>query len=142
MMSRIWPICAEEKVWATKIGNRVSAPLDFALKVAFPNPFNSFATTTSRCLAGMQGGQSVDHDLNGRLIQTLLDGERVAGTHATGVGCSSQPSECIWRGLEPGGMPHKKLTLVKVDSCCLDRNNPPAAEAVGGIFLLGLIPSY
>ena len=88
-------------------------PGEFALAEIYPNPFNSFARIAFAVPeAGMV--RLAIYDLNGRLIQTLLDGERYAGAHTAVWDASAQPSGVYLARLEAANRTtSRKLTLVK-----------------------------
>jgi hypothetical protein len=56
-------------------------PAEFALQGNYPNPFNP-TTTINYSLGGADNVTLSVYDLSGRLVSTLVDGYRNAGTHA------------------------------------------------------------
>ena len=66
-------------------------PADFSLSEAFPNPFNSVTRMT--CALPVDAKVSVCvYDLEGRLIEKLVDSELAAGRHTVSWDGAAAPS--------------------------------------------------
>jgi len=93
--------------------NRRALPSEYAISEVYPNPFNS----TVRISFALREAGDVKLsicDLNGRLIQTLLEFECAAGTHTAMWDASSMPSGLYLARLKCNGHPAmRKLTLIK-----------------------------
>jgi len=74
-----WPSTGEGfGQWLTEL--EVEIPPDFALSSAYPNPFNPITTLAFALPEAMKVNLAV-YDITGRLIATLVNGWRDAGTH-------------------------------------------------------------
>jgi len=67
------------------------APASFALLGNYPNPFNP-TTTINFSLGSSDNVKLSVYDLSGRLVSTLVDGSREAGTHAVSFDASGLAS--------------------------------------------------
>jgi len=88
-------------------------PLEFALKAAYPNPFNS--STSIRYSIPQAGLVRLSiYDLSGREIAQLVEGMVFVGTHEVTFNARSWPSGLYLVQLESGGQTAlRKLTLIK-----------------------------
>ena len=93
-------------------------PLHFAVSNAYPNPFNP-QTNINVDLAADQKIQVHIYDIQGRLVQTLYDGELNAGSHiltwdGSAMNGKAVPSGTYFVRLNGGGMESwQKVTLLK-----------------------------
>ena len=88
-------------------------PESFELKQNYPNPFNP-ATTISYTMS--QPGQvSLEvYDLNGRLVETLVDGHQAAGPYSVNFDAHNLPSGTyVYRLKTEKGTQTRKMILVK-----------------------------
>ncbi len=101
----------EEKI---QVSNEAfGVPDSFELKQNYPNPFNP-STTISYSLSN-PGVVSLNvYDLNGRLIQTLVDGHQAAGPHAVTFEARNLPSGTyVYKLSTAKGTETRKMILVK-----------------------------
>jgi len=73
--------------------SEVSLPADFGLKQNYPNPFNPETTICFELPQAAHANIAI-YNLQGQLIRTLVDDERIAGTHTI-----------IWNGRNENGLP-------------------------------------
>ncbi len=90
-----------------------TVPTEFYLSQAYPNPFNS----TTRISYGLPVESNVSlqlYDLSGRLIQTLVAGERQAGIKTTILNAADLPSGLYFTRLSASGHVFtRKVMLVR-----------------------------
>jgi hypothetical protein len=92
---------------------RTEVPLEFALKDAAPNPFNA-STVASYELRVPSHVRLRVYDLAGKLVSTLVDGLRAAGTHNATFDGSRLASGMYLAKLEAGEYSAvQKLVLLK-----------------------------
>ena len=88
-------------------------PTEFYLSQAYPNPFNS----TTRITYGLPVTSNVSlklYDLSGRLIQTLVEGEKQAGIQTTILNAAELPSGLYFVRLSASGHVFtRKVMLVR-----------------------------
>ncbi len=88
-------------------------PTDYAVLGAYPNPFNP-TTTLSYALPEAGKVQLQVFDVNGRLVQTLVDGQREAGVHEVTFDASNLASGVYIYRLQAGDFNASgKLVLMK-----------------------------
>jgi hypothetical protein len=91
----------------------VSQPVNFALMCALPNPFNPTTTISYELRAAGHVSLKV-YDTAGRLVATLVDGWREAGTHRATFDGSNLASGIYLAKLEAGSnTATQKLVLMK-----------------------------
>ena len=90
-----------------------SVPESFELQQNYPNPFNPSTTITFNLSHPGQVSLKV-YDLNGRLVDTLVDGQQASGPHSVTFNAGNLPSGTyVYRLTTPGGTQTKKMTFVK-----------------------------
>lgn len=88
-------------------------PETFDLRQNYPNPFNP-STTISFSLSHPGQVSLKVYDLNGRLIDTLVEGQQAAGPQAVTFDAGDLPSGTyVYRLTTPTGTQTKKMVLVK-----------------------------
>ncbi len=101
---------------ATVTGNTIVIPTDYALHPAYPNPFNPVTTIKF----GIPAVESLRvttlqiYNINGRLIETLIDGQIESGFHSVQWSAEGFPSGLYFVKLDAGMFTQtQKLMLVK-----------------------------
>lgn len=90
-----------------------SAPMDYALLPAFPNPFNPETHLSFTLPEDAQVSLAI-YDLSGRIVATLYDGWYPAGSYDAIFGASNLPSGVYFARLEAGNHQQtQKLFLMK-----------------------------
>jgi len=90
-----------------------AAPMEFGLTGAYPNPFNS-AVRLDYSLAEAGRVNLSIYDLNGRLIDVVVNSEKSIGVHSVHWNASALPSGVYIAALKAGERASKvKVTLVK-----------------------------
>jgi hypothetical protein len=78
-------------------------PNEFLLHPAYPNPFNPITTISFSVPVGTWHAMSIDiFDINGHLIETLIDGQIETGHHSIDWNANSYPSGVYFIKLEAG----------------------------------------
>jgi hypothetical protein len=99
----------------THIANepKYSTPQHFSLQQNFPNPFNS--ETTIQFNVARSSHVTIDiHDLLGRPLQTIIDGNLVAGQYSARIVLPTLPSGIYWCRMRAGNFVEtKKLLLLR-----------------------------
>jgi len=89
-----------------------TAPMEFGLTGAYPNPFNS-AVRLDYSLAEAGRINLSIYDLNGRLVDVVVNGEKSLGVHSVHWNAEGLPSGLYVARLESRGRTSMmKLTLV------------------------------
>jgi hypothetical protein len=84
----------------------------FALEQNFPNPFKSQETTIRFTLPRRTQVQLIVYDMNGRVVKTLVNGTRDAGTHAIPFQDNALPTGIYFYKLSADGFSDvKKMTV-------------------------------
>ena len=111
-------MCIRDRVYKTdgfavvRMG-MAEAPTEFCLIGAYPNPFNS-AVRLDYSLAEAGRINLSIYDLNGRLIDVVVNSEKSIGVHSVHWNASALPSGLYLARLESQGRTAMmKLTLVK-----------------------------
>ncbi|MDP8239620.1 MAG: T9SS type A sorting domain-containing protein [Candidatus Hatepunaea meridiana] len=96
-----------------RIGKSSLLPVNYDIKPAYPNPFNSYTNITysipEPCLVKI-----TIYGVNGRLIKTLLNDQIDAGNHKLTWGASNRPSGIYFCRMETMSYKHTvKLLLVR-----------------------------
>jgi flagellar hook assembly protein FlgD len=76
-------------------GNTITLPTEWALSPAFPNPFNPVTTINFNIpkIVESQGMMSLQvYNINGKLIETLIDGRLESGFHTIDWNAKNSPS--------------------------------------------------
>ena len=95
-----------------EVGVSAPVPAEFHLSNAFPNPFNAATRITYRIPDATVVTISV-MDISGRLVQTLVDGEKPSGTHAVTWDAHTETSGVYFIRLETAGFKStRKLVLI------------------------------
>lgn len=90
-----------------------STPETFELSQNYPNPFNPSTTISFNLSQPGQVSLNV-YDLNGRLIDTLVNGQQAAGPQAVTFDAGHLPSGTyVYRLTTPSGTQTKKMILIK-----------------------------
>ncbi len=93
--------------------NKKQLPVHFALSQNYPNPFNP-TTTISYQLPEAAHVTVAIYDLQGRLVETLVNGEKAAGSYSVQWDAGSQPSGVYFYKIQAGRFAAtKKLLLLK-----------------------------
>jgi hypothetical protein len=101
---------SEEGIWETE---SVFGPKSFTLKANYPNPFNPATTINFSLTAGANVKLSI-YDVNGKLIETLVDGYREAGEYSsTWNGSNVASGTYLYRLSVDGQTITRKMTLLK-----------------------------
>jgi hypothetical protein len=97
------------------IGSTIVIPTQYALHPAYPNPFNPVTTIQFGVPVGTWHAMSIDiFDVNGRLIETLIDGSIESGLHTIEWNADGYPSGVYFVKLDAEGFTQtQKLMLVK-----------------------------
>ncbi|MBC8197155.1 MAG: T9SS type A sorting domain-containing protein [Candidatus Marinimicrobia bacterium] len=97
-------------------GSTIVIPTEFVLHPAYPNPFNP-VTTISFGVPNVETGHTVSlqvFDINGRLIETLIDGQIETGFHTIEWNAEGYPSGVYFVKLDASEFTQtQKLMLVK-----------------------------
>lgn len=98
----------------TNLNKRNSTPLGFRLYANYPNPFNP-STTIRYSLPAAQKVKLVVYDVNGRLLQTLVDSQQAAGSHSVTFDATNLSSGVYYYKLtnENGQTKSQKMILLK-----------------------------
>jgi hypothetical protein len=100
----------EEGIWETE---GVFGPKSFTLKANYPNPFNPATTINFNLTAGANVNLSI-YDVNGKLVETLVDGYREAGDYtSTWNGSNVASGTYLYRLTVDGQSITRKMTLLK-----------------------------
>lgn len=84
----------------------------FSLEQNFPNPFKGSETTIRFTLPRRTQVQLIIYDMNGRVVKTLVNGVKDAGTHAIPFRDQSLPSGVYFYRIEADGYSDvKKMTV-------------------------------
>ena len=108
----------ESVIVADLEGNNIAAssvivPLEYALAAAYPNPFNP-VTTLSFSLPEIQDVTMQVYNLQGRVIETLVNGSMQAGYHTVKWNADNQSSGVYFVKIIAGNyVDTQKLMLVK-----------------------------
>ena len=91
----------------------VELPTQTTLASAYPNPFNP--VTTINYSLGISGILTLNvYNLNGQLVETLVNGTKKAGNYSITWNASQQPSGMYFLRMEAGGeVQNRKLLLIK-----------------------------
>ena len=97
-----------------QVSNEVyGVPESFQLEQNYPNPFNP-STTISYTMTHAGPVSLKVYDLNGRLVETLIDGHQAAGPHSVNFDAQNLPSGTYVYRLTTGqGTQTRKMILVK-----------------------------
>ncbi|MCD6235159.1 MAG: hypothetical protein DRP86_04260 [Candidatus Neomarinimicrobiota bacterium] len=99
-----------EGIWETE---GVFGPKSFTLKANYPNPFNPATTINFNLTAGANVNLSI-YDVNGKLVETLVDGYREAGDYtSTWNGSNVASGTYLYRLTVDGQSITRKMTLLK-----------------------------
>ncbi|MEQ9265562.1 MAG: endo-1,4-beta-xylanase [Balneolaceae bacterium] len=92
---------------------RDEAPLSFKLNHNYPNPFNPSTMITFE-LPQASNVKIMVYDITGRLVETLVDSRKGAGTHAVTFNASNLSSGVYLYEIQAGSFREvKKMTLIK-----------------------------
>jgi len=86
-----YPVAGAEDPFVHIIKNDIDLPTEYALHGAYPNPFNPTTNINFDLPVSGQVKLAV-YDLQGRLVQTLVDGQRSAGAHTVTFNASNLAS--------------------------------------------------
>lgn len=92
---------------------RDEAPLSFKLNHNYPNPFNPSTMITFE-LPQASNVKIMVYDITGRLVETLVDSRKAAGTHEVSFNASNLSSGVYLYEIQTGSFREvKKMTLIK-----------------------------
>lgn len=92
---------------------RDEAPLSFKLNHNYPNPFNPSTMITFE-LPQASSVKIMVYDITGRLVETLVDSRKSAGTHAVSFNADNLSSGVYLYEIQAGSFREvKKMTLIK-----------------------------
>jgi hypothetical protein len=99
---------------ASVTGSTVVMPTEFALHPAYPNPFNPVTIIRYSVPEALHAISLRVFDVNGRLIETLIDGNIKAGIHTIDWDANGLPSGMYFLKMNSGDfMDSQKIILVK-----------------------------
>jgi len=99
--------------WDNSLPDESSVPLEFGIDAVRPNPFNG-TTVVSYQLSVVSFMTLKLYDLNGRLVQTVVEGWMPAGQHRAAIDGSRLAAGVYFVRLEAGGKTETiKTALVK-----------------------------
>jgi hypothetical protein len=99
--------------WDNSLPDESSVPLEFGIDAVRPNPFNG-TTVVSYQLSVVSFMTLKLYDLNGRLVQTVVEGWMPAGQHRTAIDGSRLAAGVYFVRLAAGGRTETiKTALVK-----------------------------
>ena len=94
-------------------GKEISTPVDFELSQNYPNPFNPVTTIDYSIINKSNVNMSV-FDMTGRLIVTLVEGEKQAGAYSVSWDASNIASGIYFYKITANGLSTtRKMTLLK-----------------------------
>ncbi len=111
-MDGVWRRPTTEILTGVKDGNK-GVPASFSLNQNYPNPFNP-TTTIGYDVPVRIHVTIVAYDILGRLVETLVDGERQPGHYEVTFNASRLPSGIYFYRLQAGSFSEtRKLSFVK-----------------------------
>jgi hypothetical protein len=95
------------------VAQDVSKPTAFTLLRNYPNPFNP-STTIEYSLQHPKDVNLAIYDVNGRKVETLVNGRKAAGIHKVAWNAMRQSAGVYWAKLEVDGQSSSlKMLLLK-----------------------------
>ncbi len=108
----IWTVDA-----VTSVGEPEAAPSGIALAANYPNPFGSGAASSTTLRYSLDRADDVQlqvYDASGRMIATLVEGRREAGSHTAAFAASNLPAGTYFAVLRAGSQTlTRKMVLMR-----------------------------